>query len=147
MRNRFRFPRAPWLVCNMIDVKHLRDLQPDNSSTVTSTETFGFSQHPICTGMTLAEEWTNKYTYTHDLPSVEVALSPEIEAIMKHKTMHAIGLQIFRIPNPTAANPEDVREKALLYVQGKQEGGGTISKTAIEKIVANQVVESLHMAA
>jgi hypothetical protein len=110
-------------------VKHWGALQPDNSSSAYRN----FWVQPAS-----ALQWDDFGVdrYHHHIASIEKAFLPEIEAIMRHKTMHAIGLQNFRIPNPTAAKPEDVRLRALFYVPGKQEGGGTITQDAIVKIVA-----------
>jgi hypothetical protein len=117
------------VVWDMIHVEHASDLLPDDSSAV-------YRNLWILPSSDLHRDEFGRDIHNHHIPSVEEALIPEIEAIMKHKTIHAIGLQIFRLPHPTAAKPHDIRRKALLYVQGKQEGGSTIAKDTMEKIVA-----------
>jgi hypothetical protein len=101
---------------NLIGVEHIKALQPDNSSRA-------YRNIWVQPASDLHWDEFGIDKDHHHIPSVEEALLPEIEAIMKHETMHAIGLQIFSIPHPTAAKPYDVRRKALLYVQRRLEGG------------------------
>jgi hypothetical protein len=89
---------------NIIDEEHMRDLQPDNASRA-------YRNFWVQPASDLHWDEFGVDGQHHHIQSVEEALLPEFEAIMKHKTIHAIGLQVsaFLIPQLQNRTMSDVK--------------------------------------